>query len=52
MYAAIAKHCSLEGLRQLVASERRCYGWSFLSGPPGEAAETAFDQFAKLVESD
>ncbi len=21
-------------------------------GPPGEAAETAFDQFAKLVESD
>ncbi len=52
MYAAIAKHCSLEGLRQLVASERRSYGWSFLSGPPGEAAETAFDQFAKLVESD
>ncbi len=52
MYAAIAKHCSLEGLRQLVASERRSYGWSFLSGPPSEAAETAFDQFAKLVESD
>ena len=52
MYALIAKHCSLEVLRQLVASERRSYGGSFLSGPPGEAAETAFDQFAKLVESD
>ena len=52
MYAAIAKQCSLEGLRELVASERHSYGWSFLSGPPGEAAETAFDQFAKLVESD
>ncbi len=52
MYAAISKHCSLEGLRQLVASERRSYGWSFLSGPPGAAAETAFDRFARLVESD
>ncbi len=52
MYAAIAKHGSLEALWQLASSERRSYGWSFLSGPPGEAAETAFDQFAKLVESD
>ena len=52
MYAAIAKQCSLEGLPELVASERHSYGWSLLSGPPGEAAETAFDQLAKLVEAD
>ena len=51
MYVALEKHRSLEKLKELVASERHSYGWDYLDGPPGEAAEAAFDAFAKLVET-
>jgi hypothetical protein len=51
MYAALEKHRSIEKLRELVASERRSYGWDYLDGPEGKAAEVAFDEFAKLVET-
>ena len=50
MYAALKKHRSLEKLKELVASERHGYGWGYLDGPEGDAAEKAFDVFAKLVE--
>ena len=51
MYAAMEKHRSMDKLRELVASERRSYGWDYLDGPEGKAAEAAFDAFARLVES-
>jgi hypothetical protein len=38
-------------LKALVASERRSYGWGYLSGEPGSAAERAFDAFASAIES-
>ena len=38
-------------LEELVAGERHAFGWGYLSGPPGKAAEHAFDEFAKTVES-
>jgi hypothetical protein len=50
MFAALEKHESIEKLKELVASERHSYGWYFLSGPEGEAAESAFNEFANLVE--
>jgi hypothetical protein len=40
-----------EELRALVASERRAYGWGYLSYAEGAAAEKAFDDFAKVVET-
>ncbi|MFQ6021872.1 MAG: hypothetical protein ACE5NW_04055 [Acidiferrobacterales bacterium] len=51
MYAALEKHRSIEKLRELVASERRSYGWDYLDGSEGKAAEVAFNAFAKLVET-
>lgn len=51
MYAALEKHRSVEKLKELVASERRSYGWDYLGGPEGKAAEAAFNVFAKLVET-
>ncbi len=52
MFCAIEKHSSVEKLKELVAAERRSYGWDFLDGPAGKAAEAAFDSFAQLVECD
>ena len=51
MYAALEKHQSVTKLKELVASERRSYGWDYLDGTEGNAAEAAFNAFAKLVES-
>jgi hypothetical protein len=34
-----------------VSLERHTYGTGFLSGDEGSAAESAFDTFAKLVET-
>ncbi len=51
MYAALEKHHSTEKLKELVASERRSFGWGYLEGPEGKATEAAFNVFAKLVES-
>ena len=38
-------------LMEMVASERRAFGWGYLSGTEGSAAERAFDQFAKTIET-
>ena len=38
-------------LEELVATERRAFGWGYLSGAEGSAAERAFDVFAKATES-
>ena len=51
MLAAIEKHRSIDKLKEVVVSERRSYGWDYLSGPEGKAAESAFDTFARLVET-
>jgi hypothetical protein len=51
MFMVMEKENSLEKLKELVASERQSYGWDYLNGPHGEAAEAAFDSFAKLVET-
>lgn len=51
MFVAIENQTSIAKVRELVASERRSYGWSFLEGPEGKAVETAFNEFAKLVEN-
>jgi hypothetical protein len=50
MFAALEKHRSIEKLKKVVASERRSYGWGYLDGPEGEAAESAFYAFEKLVQ--
>ena len=36
--------------RQHVATEKRNFGWSFLSGEEGRAEEVAFVRFEKLFE--
>lgn len=51
MYAALEKHRSMKKLKELVASERHSFGWDYLDGSEGKAAEAAFDAFAKLVET-
>ncbi len=51
MFAAMEKDRSIERVKQLVSSERHSYGWGYLIGSAGDAAEQAFDTFASLVES-
>ena len=41
----------LDAVRERVAGERRGFGWSYLTGPEGEAAERAWHAFASRVES-
>jgi trehalose-6-phosphate synthase len=52
MFVAIVKEKSIIKLKELVAAERRSYGWDYLSEPAGEAAEKAFHIFATMVERD
>lgn len=48
----LAAHADrVEELGALVASERRAYGWGYLSDAEGAAAEKAFADFAKVVEA-
>jgi hypothetical protein len=51
MFVAIEKDESLEKLKGLVSLERHTYGTGFLSEAEGSAVESAFDTFAKLVET-
>jgi hypothetical protein len=51
MFAVIQKDDSVQKLKDLVAAERHNYGWDYLHGSLGNTAESAFDIFAKLVES-
>lgn len=50
MFAAATDETDPEALPALVASERRAYGWSYLSGEEGERVECAFNTLATLVE--
>ncbi len=50
MFEAVQRR-ALDELKELIASERRAFGWAYLSGPEGEAAESAFNNFAKHVDS-
>jgi|GEM_PF-5610513 len=50
MYAALEKDRSIDKLKALVASERHSFGRDYLDGSEGKAAETAFNDFANLVE--
>jgi len=49
MFAA-AQDGRREELETLIASERHAFGWGYLSGAEGAAAERAFDEFAKTIE--
>ncbi|MDO8772341.1 MAG: hypothetical protein Q7K57_27295 [Burkholderiaceae bacterium] len=40
-----------ETIAAKISSERRAFGWSYLSGTHGERAETAFHAFAAALES-
>jgi hypothetical protein len=40
----------LPSAKQLVADERRSFGWDFLDGEPGAKAESAFSRFAEFIE--
>ena len=51
MFSAIEKDKSVERLKELVASEKRSFGWDYLAGSAGEAAEAAFHAFAAFVEN-
>jgi hypothetical protein len=51
MLVAIDEAKSIEKLKQLVSSERHGYGWGYLRGSFGSEAESAFDTFARMVET-
>ena len=51
MLVAASKENGIKELREIVAEERRSFGWSFLSGEEGERAERAFNHLANLVEA-
>ncbi len=51
MFVALEKQRSIEKLKELVATETRSFGWDFLDGPEGDAAESAFVAFARAIES-
>ena len=50
IFAEYQLHGSQGCLRELVARERRKYGWSILSGQHAHIIERAFRDFAKLLE--
>jgi len=49
MFLAIESEDPLGSLKRLVSDERRFYGWGYLSGAAGEAAESAFNEFAEFI---
>ncbi|MDQ3650653.1 MAG: hypothetical protein M3458_10370 [Acidobacteriota bacterium] len=51
MFALVHRGEPLSTLKEKMAAEGRSYGWGYLQGSEGEAAEGAFNEFAALVES-
>lgn len=51
MTEAISLGDHLDELAELVAIERRSFGWDYLSDECGERAEAAFNAFAEYVEA-
>lgn len=41
----------LSEAKEMVRSQRHGFGWGYLSGEEGAAAEAAFDRFATMIES-
>jgi hypothetical protein len=39
-----------EGLKSVVSSERRAFGWNYLGDTEGTASEKAFSRFSALAE--
>ncbi len=50
MYAILHRGEPMSRLKEKVAEERHNYGWGYLQGSEGEAAEAAFHKFATLIE--
>lgn len=50
MFASLHRG-DLKGFKALLASERCAYGWGFLAGDCGAAAEAAWTRFAELAEA-
>jgi len=48
--ALLAEQGNHEAIAELLARERRSYGWSFLSGTHGERVEQSFNALANAVE--
>ena len=51
MFLALETEKPLENLRQLVSTARHSYGWGYLAGSAGEAAESAFSDFANRIDN-
>ncbi|MDQ6787647.1 MAG: hypothetical protein M3033_12640 [Acidobacteriota bacterium] len=51
MFAEIQIEFSIAKLKETVTSERRGYGWSYISDAGGLACERAFYKFAAIVEN-
>ncbi len=49
IFSLIHQGTSQEAIEEKLASERHGFGWNYLSGPEGDAAERAFVQFDTLV---
>ena len=50
IYAMVHRGASPSKLKEKVAEERHAYGWGYLQGNEGDAAESAFHKFATFVE--
>jgi hypothetical protein len=51
MFAALEERDPIDRLRDVVASERRAYGWHMLSGEVGAATEQAFSTLAGFIDA-
>ncbi len=52
VFTLIHQDAPPQQVRDKVVQERRAFGWGYLSGSEGEAAEAAFQEFAKLVDGE
>jgi hypothetical protein len=51
MFSALHRG-DLDGFKILLATERRAFGWDFLSGEEGSAAEAAWAHFVDFAQSE
>ena len=51
MFSALHRG-DLEGFKMLLATERRAFGWDFLSGEEGSAAEAAWTHFVDFAQAE
>ena len=48
LFSLLHRGASFERLEENIKSEQRNFGWSYLSGSEGEAAETAFAELVNV----